>query len=195
MEIRKAGIADCLAIAELAQIAGNDIPGFFWADARQPGQSLETTGAELLKSETANFSYRNTLVACQDDEIAGMLIAYRLPEVEDNDEDLLNFPEFVRPLIELEQCVAGSFYINMLATYPRFRGQGIGSALMAEAEALAAPCELISIAVFASNPEALALYQQLGYETVEQRAVIACDYHPATEVLLLTKAVAAASPT
>jgi ribosomal protein S18 acetylase RimI-like enzyme len=194
VEIRKASIADCLAIAELAQIAGDGIPGIFWADARQPGQSLETTGTELLKSETANFSYRNTLVACQDGEIAGMLLAYRLPAAEDNDEDLLDVPEFVRPLIELEQCVAESFYINMLATYPRFRGQGIGSALMAEADglALAAHCELISIAVFASNPESLKLYQRLGYETVEQRAVIACDYHPATEVLLLTKAVAAA---
>ena len=192
MEIRNAGIADCLAIAELAQIAGDDIPGFFWADAHHPGQSLEATGTELLKSETANFSYRNTLVACQDGEIAGMLLAYRLPSAEDNDEELRNFPEFVRPLIELEQCVAESFYINMLATYPRFRGQGIASALMAEADrlAIAAQCELISIAAFASNPEALKLYQGLGYETVEQRAVIACDYHPATEVLLLTKAPA-----
>ena len=80
----------------------------------------------------------------------------------------------------------------MLATYPRFREQGIGNALLAEADrlALAAQCELISIAVFASNPDALKLYQRLGYETIEQRAVIACDYHPATEVLLLTKAPA-----
>ena len=192
MEIRNAGIADCIAIAELAQIAGDNIPGFFWADAHQPEQSLEATGAELLKSETANFSYRNTLVACQDGEIAGMLLAYRLPAAEDNDEELLNFPEFVRPLIELEQSVAESFYINMVATYPRFRGQGIASALMAEADrlAIAAQCEMISIAAFASNPEALKLYQGLGYETAEQRAVIACDYHPATEMLLLTKAPA-----
>jgi len=193
VEIRNAGIADCLAIAELAQIAGDNIPGFFWADAHQPGQSQQATGAELLKSETANFSYRNTLVACQDGEITGMLLAYRLPAAEDNDEELLNFPEFVRPLIELEQCVAESFYINMVATYPRFRGQGIASALMAEADrlAIAARCDLISIAAFASNPEALKLYQGLGYETVEQRAVIACDYHPAIEVLLLTKPVVA----
>jgi ribosomal protein S18 acetylase RimI-like enzyme len=194
VEIRNAGIADCRAIAELAQIAGDGIPGFFWADARQPGQSLEATGAELLKSETANFSYRNTLVACQDGEIAGMLLAYRLPSSEDNDEDLLDFPEFVRPLIELEQCVAESFYINMLATYPGFRGQGIASALMAEADrlALAAQCDLISVSVFVDNPGALELYRRLGYQTIEKRAVIACDYHPATEVLLLTKAPATA---
>jgi ribosomal protein S18 acetylase RimI-like enzyme len=193
VEIRNADSTDCLAIAELAQMAGDGIPGYFWADSQQPGQTLEATGAELLKSETANFSYRNTLVACLDGEIAGMLLAYRLPAAEDNDEELQDFPEFVRPLIELEQCVAESFYINMLATYPRFRGQGVASELLAEADrlALAVQCELISIAVFASNPDALELYRRLGYETIEQRAVIACDYHPATEVLLLTKPVAA----
>jgi ribosomal protein S18 acetylase RimI-like enzyme len=191
VEIRKAGIDDCHAIAELAQIAGDGIPGYFWADSQRPGQTLEATGAELLKSETDNFSYRNALVACEDGDVAGMLLAYRLPSAEENQEDPFNFPEFVRPLIELEQCVAESFYVNMLAIYPRYRGRGVGSALLAEAErlALAANCDLISIAVFASNPQALNLYQRLGYEKIEQRAVVACDYHPATEVLLLTKPV------
>ncbi len=191
MELRKAQIEDCHAIAELAQIAGDGIPGYFWADSQQPGQTLEATGAELLKSETANFSYRNALVACIDGEVAGMLLAYRLPA--DNEEDLFNYPEFVRPLIELEQCVGESFYINMIATFERFRGRGVGSALMAEADRLAglAHCDLLSIAVFAHNTDALRLYQGLGYEKIEQRAVIACDYHPASEVLLLTKPIAA----
>ena len=191
MEIRKAEIDDCRAIAELAQIAGDGIPGYFWADSQQPGQTLEATGAELLKSETANFSYRNALVACIDGEVAGMLLAYRLPA--DNDEDLLNYPEFVRPLVELEQCVGESFYINMLATFAQFRGRGIGTALMAEADRLAnsAQCNLLSIAVFSHNADALRLYQALGYEKIEQRAVVACDYHPASEVLLLTRPVAA----
>ena len=191
MEIRNADNTDCPAIAELAQLAGGGMPVYFWADSQQVGESLEATGAELLKSESANFSYRNTLVASLDNEIAGMLLAYRLPQAEDNEEELQNFPEFVRPLIELEHCVAESYYINMLATYPRFREQGVASALLAEAErlALAAQCDLISIAVFANNPNALELYRHLGYETVERRAVIACDYHPASEVLLLTKPV------
>ena len=189
MEIRKADITDCLAIAELSQMAGDGIPGYFWADSQKPGQSLEATGAELLQSETANFSYRNALVACEDDIVAGMILAYRLPAAEDNDEDPLDFPEFVRPLIELEQCVAGSFYVNLIATYPLFRGRGVATALLAETDrlALAAQSDLISIAVFATNPGAFQLYRRLGFETVERRAVIACDYHPATEVLLMTK--------
>ena len=190
MEIRSATHADCLAIAELAQMASDNMVDHFWADSQLPGQSLEEVGAEAAKSENANFSYRNTRIACEHGEIAGMLLAYRLPAAEDNDDDPLEFPEFVRPLILLEQLVEESFYINMLATYPRFRGQGIGSKLLAEVDkhAIAADCKLISILVFAINERALRLYLQHGYKIVERLPMVASDYLPASDVLLLTRA-------
>ncbi len=192
-EIVNATVNDCLAIAELAQIAGDNMPGHFWEESRQPGQTLEQAGAERARIETANFSWRNTLLARVDGEIAGMLLAYRLPAAADNHEDPADFPEFVRPIIELEQCVPESYYINMLATYPRFRGRGIGGALMARADslALAAGCELISIGVFATNTGALRLYQRLGYELIASRPMAASDYHEACDVLLLARAPAA----
>ena len=192
-QIVSATLDDCLAIAELAQIAGDNMPGHFWQDSRQPGQTIEQAGAERARIETANFSYRNTLMARIDGEVAGMLLAYRLPAAADNDEDPADFPEFVRPIIELEQCVPESFYINMLATYPRFRSRGIGSALMAQAPPLAraAGCDLISIGVFATNSGALKLYRRLGYELIESRPMVASAYHEACDVLLLGKPAAA----
>ena len=197
MDIRPATEHDCLNIAELALIAGDNIPGHFWAESQKPGQSLVEAGAEILDSSSANFSWRNALVACLDDEVAAMLLAYRLPAAADNDEDPLDFPEFVRPLIELEQLVPESFYINMLAAYPRFRAMGLGTALLAEVDrlALAAGCALVSIEVFATNTGALRLYQGLGYELTASLPMVASDYHPAGDVLLLTRASAGvASP-
>lgn len=189
MEIKPATADDCLAIAELALMAGEGIPGYFWAQSLQPGQTLEQAGAELAASKTANFSYRNTQLARIDGLIAGMLLAYRLPAAADNEENIADFPEFVQPLIELEQCVPESFYINMLATYPRFRGLGVGTELMRQVDRLAhlSGCSLISIEVFDSNPGALRLYQRLGYEIVDQRPVIESEFVPAGQVLLLTK--------
>jgi len=118
-----------------------------------------------------------------------MLLAYPLPAAADNDEDPADFPEFVRPIIELEQCVPESFYINMLAAYPRFRGQGIGSALMARSDGLAleAGCELITLGVFETNTDALRLYRRLGFELLESRPMVASAYHAACDILLLGK--------
>jgi ribosomal protein S18 acetylase RimI-like enzyme len=192
MEIRRANVEDCRAIAELAMMAGEGIPGFFWEQARQAGEDVFDVGARNAASETANFSYRNAHVALIDDEIAGMLLAYRLPDAGDT-EDLAEFPAFIRPLIELEHCVPGSFYINMLATYPQFRNRAVGSTLMGGADSLAAQagCELISIQVFEQNTGALRLYQRLGYTIIERRAVVPHPCHPYQgDVVLLTRPVA-----
>jgi len=189
MNIRPAQEQDCLAIAELALIAGDGIPGHFWAASQQPGQSLVQAGAQLASSTSSNFSYRNAHLARIDGQVTGMLLAYRLPAAADNDENPADFPEFVRPLIELEQCVPESFYINMIASYPQYRGQGVGSALMSQVDRLAleAACDLISIEVFESNQGALKLYLRLGYEIIESRPMIASEYLEAGNVLLLTR--------
>jgi ribosomal protein S18 acetylase RimI-like enzyme len=191
MEIRKAIPNDCRAIAELALMAGEGIPAYFWQDSQQPGQEIEDVGADKLKSESENFSYRNTLVATTDNQIAGMMLAYRL---KDEAEDLDELPDFIRPLIELEQCVPGTFYINMLATYPKYRNMAIGTTLIQQADSLAQEqgCDTTSIQVFDENEGALRLYIRLGYQIADSRKVIPHHCHPYTggEVLLLTRPVA-----
>ena len=192
MDIRLATKSDCRTLAELALIAGEGIPAFFWEFSSQPGQTIEEVGAQRLLSETENFSYRNAHVAEVGDEIAGMLLAYRLVDAGDAD-DLAGLPDFIRPLAELEQCVPGSYYINMLACYPRFRGQGIGTALMNIVDELARQqgCTLASIEVFSENSGAVRLYQRLGYSIVDKRPLIPHACYPYThgDVLLLTRPV------
>lgn len=193
MRIREANKNDCRAIAELALLAGEGIPAFFWESSRQPGQALEDIGAARLLSETENFSYRNVHVAELGDDIAGMLLAYRLAG-SDQAEDLAGLPGFIRPLVELEQAVPGSYYINMLACFPRYRGQGIGTALMniVDDQARRHGCTLASIEVFSENDGAVRLYQRLGYTIADKRPVIphACYPYSTGDVLLLTRPVA-----
>jgi hypothetical protein len=84
----------------------------------------------------------------------------------------IGFPEFVRPLIELEQYLPESIYINVLTTYPRFE-QGAESTLLAQVDRLApsAGRKLISIVDFAGNSGALRLYPRLGFQRVESRSM------------------------
>ena len=190
MKIREATLADCREIAELALIAGEGIPAYFWQDSRQAGQDIEDVGAEKLKSENENFSYRNALIATIEEKIAGMMLAYKL---EDEEEDLDALPEFIRPLIELEQLVPATFYINMLATFPKYRNMSIGTTLMqrVDAQALKKGCSTTSIQVFDENEGALRLYLRLGYQIIDSRKVIPHSCHPykGGEVLLLTRPV------
>jgi ribosomal protein S18 acetylase RimI-like enzyme len=191
MQIRKATKEDCRQIAELALMAGEGIPGYFWALVAKPGQDPLEIGAQNAAREDENFSYRNIQVAEIEGKVAGMMLAYRLPDAE-HAEDLEEFPEFIRPLIELEQCVPGSFYINMLATYPKFRNQSVGTALMAAVDQLAteAGCSHSSIEVFEQNEGALRLYQRLGYQIRERRKVIPHSSHPYEgDIVLLTRPV------
>jgi ribosomal protein S18 acetylase RimI-like enzyme len=191
MRIRKATEEDCSQIAELALMAGEGIPAYFWAQAAEPGENIFDIGARNAAKEDENFSYRNVQVAEIDGKVAGMMLAYRLPDKEDA-EDLEEFPEFIRPLIELEQCVPGSYYINMLATYPKFRNQSVGTALMATVDQLAteAGCSRSSIEVFEQNEGALRLYQRLGYQIRERRKVIPHSSHPYEgDIVLLTRPV------
>jgi len=191
VEIRKATITDCYPVAELALMAGEGIPAFFWEQARQKDQDIIAVGARNLESESENFSYRNVHVAVVDGAVAGMLLAYPLSTGEE-DENLDDYPDFIRPLIELEQCVPGSFYVNMLACYPQFRGKGVGTALMSMVNQLAldAGCDTISVEVFEQNWGALGLYQRLGYDIIESRDVVPHACYPYTgRLLLLIKAV------
>jgi len=191
METRQATKADCRAIAELALMAGEGIPAYFWEQSRQPGQEIEDVGTQNAASDTENFSWRNVHLAVNGNAVAGMLLAYRLPDAE-HAEDLEEFPAFIRPLIELEHCVPGSFYINMLATYPEYRNQAVGTTLMGLTDKLAATagCSLLSVEVFEQNAGALRLYRRLGYAIVDKRPVVPHPCHPYTgDVVLLTKPV------
>lgn len=60
-------------------------------------------------------------------------------------------------------------WVNYLAVDPDLRKQGLGRALMAEAELrlLREGCPKLNLQVRANNPEVVAFYQKLGYEVEE----------------------------
>jgi ribosomal protein S18 acetylase RimI-like enzyme len=173
MNIRAAASKDARAIAELTIIAGAGIPDYFWEQSLEAGQEPVDVGTARAASGTGNFSYRNAWVAPVGAMVAGMVLAYRLAD-EGGFPDPGEFPQFLRPLLELESCAPGSFYVNMLAVYPECRGRGIGSALMKAVDGLAveAGCRVASVQVFDENEGAVRFYQRLGYRVVEERPVV-----------------------
>lgn len=190
---RAAGKADARAIAELINIAGEGIPLVLWSNAARGAGDPMDVGARKAARDDAGFSYRNTHVAATAEGVAAMVLAYRLSEPTPRDiAGLADLPDLVRPMVELEYEVGGSFYINALAVRDAFRGRGIGTRLlrMLDPQARHAGCTVMSVGVFSENEGALRLYRREGFEVVGERQVVAHPCYARTDrTLMLTKRV------
>lgn len=164
---------DAAIMAELVNMAGEGMPHYLWSQAAQNGESGWDVGRQRAQREAGAYSYRNTVVRVVDGRIAAMLTGYPLPDEPDAAawHDLP--PSFV-PLQELEDLVPGTWYVNILATYPAFRGKGYGREFLAIAEQLAAITlrRGLSIIVSDSNSGARRLYERTGYFEIASRPMI-----------------------
>ena len=189
--LRRATRRDARAIAELSDQAGHGIPGYLWSQSAKEGQPSIEVGIERILREETNFSYRNAVVAELEGRVAALMLAYPLPE--HSDVNLDELPDLLRPLEQLEQKVPGSFYINILAAYPEFRGLGLGTKLLEAAPALAsgAGCSELSLEVFEQNEGAVRLYERHGYRELARLPAVPHPSYPyAGYVVLMTRSVA-----
>jgi ribosomal protein S18 acetylase RimI-like enzyme len=186
---RPAEKADASALAVLVDIAGEGLPACLWSTLKAPGQSILEVGRERAAREEGGFSYRNAIVAEAGGEIAACLVGYRLDDPYDLG-NLAEIPELVRPLLSLEAQAPGSWYVNVLATFPEFRRQGIGRELLAIAEqkALADGAGAMSVIVAGENAAAARLYRPAGFAAVAREPIVPFPGYTQTgDWVLLTK--------
>jgi len=167
MQCESAHLNDARDLAYLINLAGEGIPEYIWSEMAEPGQSPLDVGEQRARREEGDFSYRNARVIRANSELKGMVMSYQLDDpyiVEDIDA----LPRVIRPLIALEAQVAGSWYINAIATKANYRGQGVARALLMEAQAYAAKAgaNRLSLIVASENSNAKSLYQFLGFDVV-----------------------------
>jgi ribosomal protein S18 acetylase RimI-like enzyme len=172
-------------------IAGEGGPNYMWSTFAAPGQSTLEVGRERARREEGGFSYRNSIVAELGEEIAASLVGYRLDDPYELG-DLSTLPEFVHPLVRLESKAPGSWYVNVLATFPEFRGRGIGAKLLeiAEAKGREAAAPAMSVIVGSWNKGAARLYARAGYaEIARERAVLPLGLHHEGDWVLMLKSL------
>jgi ribosomal protein S18 acetylase RimI-like enzyme len=86
--------------------------------------------------------------------------------------------------------VPGTWYVNVLATFPEFQGKGYGKDLLhlAEAIALDSAKRGLSIIVADTNKGARRLYERLGYCEQARRPMVKEGWrHPGVNWVLLLK--------
>ena len=173
VSFRPATRADAASLAVLVDIAGEGLPAYMWSTLASPGQSVLELGRERAGRDSGGFSWKNAVVAEVNGEVAGGLVGYRLDDPYDLG-GLAEIPPIVQPLVKLEARAPGSWYVNVLATFPEFRGLGIGTALLeiAERNAHEAGAGALSVIVASWNAAASRLYRRAGYEAVATEPAI-----------------------
>lgn len=160
-------------MAQLINIAGEGMPLYLWTNMAAADETPWDIGQERAKRETGSFSYRNTVVLEHGGEVVAALMGFPLPD-EPEPVNYDEMPPMFVPLQQLEDLAAGTWYVNVLATYAEYRGKGFGSGLLAVAEQLAADTNRsgLSIIVSDANTGARRLYERSGYIEKATRPMI-----------------------
>jgi GNAT superfamily N-acetyltransferase len=193
MVIREAKPSDAAHLVRFINMAADDLPLLFWQDSVGAEGDPWAYGQQRAARETGNFSFRNAWLAEMDGDVAACLLGY--PADDEPGPADPDAPAILVPLLELEALAPGSWYLNVLATYDRFRGKGCGSALLAHAEQLALAAGRRSISLIAEDThlDALRLYTAKGYREVARRPVVKGDWRvDAKEWILLAKSLGSA---
>lgn len=160
--LRDATPEDANALAEMINYAGEGIPYYLWGKMVEAGETPWDVGRRRVQRDEGSFTYRNATVADVNGEAIACLIGYPIA----NEPVLVDetMPPMFVPLQELENLAPSTWYVNVLAAQPRFRGQGIGTRLIGVAEQCArdAGCAGLSIIVSDANTGARRLYERCG---------------------------------
>lgn len=188
--MRPARLEDADVLARLTDMAGHGLPSHLWAEAAGASEQPLEVGRRRVEHEEGNLSFRNAWVI----EIAGTVVAgligYRQPEPYSL-EGLETFPAVVQPLVRLQAFAPGSWYVHIVAVLPEYRGKGLGSLLLADAERRAheVGARSLSLIVASENPSALRLYEHVGYRALERRPVVGFPGFHGGDWVLMTKPV------
>jgi len=164
MNIRKATMEDVAYIAEGIYYA------FLLEDEGLYNQWIRTL-KDVCAQEDTHYSYRNTWIAEVDGEKAGMMIAVNgeYYNIQRN-----NMYSQLKELFDVafgkgwddmeDEAKAGEFYIDSLSVSLPYRNQGVGTALIEKAKAMAREqgIGVVTLAVEPGN-RAKKLYLRLGF--------------------------------
>jgi ribosomal protein S18 acetylase RimI-like enzyme len=169
---RPARPEDAPALAELINMAGEGLPHHLWGRMAGPGESAWEVGRRRVLRDEGGSSWRNGTVIEEDGAVVACLFGYALPDVPEPIDPAM--PAMFVPLQELENLAPGTWYVNVLATYPEHRGRGHGTRLLALADELAAAsgCQGLSIIVADANTGARRLYERAGYREAAARPMV-----------------------
>jgi ribosomal protein S18 acetylase RimI-like enzyme len=175
-------------LAELVNYAGEGLPLYLWGKLASLGKSSWDIGRERAERDEGSFSWRNATIIEVDGKGVGSLIGYEIPDQPESIPEYM--PMLFVPLQELENLAPSTWYVNVLAVLPKYRGKGLGTQLLRLADETGRKLgkKGMSVIVSDANIGAQRLYERCGYrETARRKMVKESWVNPGREWVLLTK--------
>lgn len=174
MEIRKALASEAETIAELMLFAMKDIAFEFIGEHNELKAKEFLTA--LIRSPKNQYSFENTWVLTQNNQIAGSFTIYDGSKLTELREPVLAYlaQYYNQSFIPQDETESGEYYIDTIGVFPKFRGQGLGHKILdyiikefAEKEH-----KTIGLLVDINNPKAKKLYDSKGFKVVGQKQLM-----------------------
>jgi len=191
---RPAQSSDARQIAELVAISSDGVAVIDWE--QQAGDENCTAldiGERIYQIPQQGYSYASATIVEKNGQTAGMLLTFPMPDSSPrNPENRPNAHDanVFAPYMYLEE--PNSWYICGVAFYPQYRGQGLGTEMMALAneQAKEKGFSQLSLVAFEQNTGSVRLYERLGYRVVDSAPVVPHPMiHYGGNALLMTRLV------
>ncbi|MEH7385177.1 GNAT family N-acetyltransferase [Bacillus sp. JJ1521] len=178
LKFRRAVKKDAKKVAELIHIAIDDIAEQLTGQTKK--ENIRETLEHFFREKDNRLSFQNIAVADILGKVVGIVITYPGEDALRLDEPILKRLRNKRKNEEIfldQEADEGDFYIDTVCVDDRFRGHGIGTMLLKEAEKLALQkgYSRVTLNVARDNPLAKKLYNQIGYQ---EEKVIQINKHP-----------------
>ncbi len=171
LAIRNATKDEAPAIARLIMMAMTDECCLYFCGEGHGLDDFHEMMTELVEQENSQYSYRNTLVAMSDGNVAGIAVSYdggKLHMLRQAFVDAAKLRLGKDHSGMDDETQAGELYLDSLAVHPDYRRKGIArSLLMAtkdKANQMNLPC--VGLLVDKGNPEGEALYRSVGFRNL-----------------------------
>ncbi|MDH3630189.1 MAG: GNAT family N-acetyltransferase [Gammaproteobacteria bacterium] len=174
--IRTATRDDARDIAKLIAISSDGVAEIEWHEQAEIEHCDPLDiGEQTYQNPHGDYSFNNTTILEINGEVAGMLLAFGMPEAEPRNpknRPAADDENVFAPYIYLEE--PNSWYVCGVALYPQHRGRGLGTRLMYLASEQAGENKFttLSLVAFEQNKGAVKLYDMLGYTVVDQAPVV-----------------------
>lgn len=184
MHTRQATLEDARHFVRVFELASHGLAQYFWRQTAGSDGDPKKVALNSMRDKLSNAKANTALVAEWNGQVVGGVISYDIGGT--SEEIPAECDPVIVPLITLENKALNTHYVNALAVYPGFQGQGAGTALLRQIEKNAGS-EGLSLIVEDQNKQARSLYEREGFVACASTPIVKGGWQTSAKNYLLMK--------